>query len=448
MNPQFTDFMLPEALGRGLEKAGFETPTPVQAQVIPLAQDGLDLLVSAATGSGKTAAFLLPIMQRLLETRLDRRAARGGTRALILVPTRELARQVYIHFMRLASFTRLTAGVIIGGERRDRQIATVRRNPDILVATPGRLLDYLQSGEADLSGLEALVLDEADRMLDLGFAEDVLAIIGYSNPGRQSLLFSATLHHRGLSAITDRLLRDPRVVIVNPVREQHPDITHQVILSDGLEHKQRQLLWLLQSEPAQQVLIFTNTRERAIALGPLLQVAGQRVVVLHGELDQRERNRVMGLIHGGQVRCLVATDVAARGLDIPGMQLVINFELARSGDDYLHRTGRTGRAGEKGLAIALVEPSEWNRMEGIERYLGLDFQARAIPGLKASFTGPGRRKGPRKTTAKAKTPPAADKPKVKVRERDRKNIGKRRKPAGTAVAAGFAPLRKQVEGAD
>ena len=441
MNPQFTDFMLPEALGRGLEKAGFETPTPVQAQVIPLAQDGLDLLVSAATGSGKTAAFLLPIMQRLLETRLDRRAARGGTRALILVPTRELARQVYIHFMRLASFTRLTAGVIIGGERRDRQIATVRRNPDILVATPGRLLDYLQSGEADLSGLEALVLDEADRMLDLGFAEDVLAIIGYANPGRQSLLFSATLHHRGLSAITDRLLRDPRVVLVNPVREQHPDIAHQVILSDGLEHKQRQLLWLLQSEPAQQVLIFTNTRERAIALGPLLQVAGQRVVVLHGELDQRERNRVMGLIHGGQVRCLVATDVAARGLDIPGVQLVINFELARSGDDYLHRTGRTGRAGAKGLAIALIDPSEWNRMESIERYLGLDFQARTIPGLKASFTGPGKRKGPRKTTAKSKTPPAADKPKVKVRERDRKNIGKRRQPRGTVVAAGFVPLR-------
>jgi superfamily II DNA/RNA helicase len=452
MNPQFTDFMLPEALGRGLEKAGFDTPTPVQAQVIPLAQDGLDLLVSAATGSGKTAAFLLPIMQRLLETGLetgrDGRAARGGTRALILVPTRELARQVYIHFMRLASYTRLTAGVIIGGERRDRQIAIVRRNPDILVATPGRLLDYLRSGEADLADLEVLVLDEADRMLDLGFAEDVLAIIDRSNPGRQSLLFSATLHHRGLAAITDRLLRDPRVVIVNPVREQHPDITHQVILSDDSEHKQRQLLWLLQSEPAQQVLVFTNTRERAIALGPVLQAGGQRVVVLHGELDQRERNRVMGLIHGGQVRCLVATDVAARGLDIPGVQLVVNFELARSGDDYLHRTGRTGRAGEKGLAIALVDPTEWNRMESIERYLGLDFQARAIPGLKANFSGPGKRKGPSKSAAKAKTPPAADKPKVKVRERDRKNIGKRRQPAGKAVAAGFTPLRKKGDGGD
>ena len=199
--------MLPEALVRGLEKAGFETPTPVQAQVIPLAQDGLDLLVSAATGSGKTAAFLLPIMQRLLNAR----APRSATRALILVPTRELARQIYIHFMRLASLTRLTAAVIIGGERHDRQLAALRRNPEILVATPGRLLESVQSGAADLRDLEVLVLDEADRMLDLGFAEDVLAIIGHTNPARQSLLFSATLHHRGLAAITDQLLRSSRI---------------------------------------------------------------------------------------------------------------------------------------------------------------------------------------------------------------------------------------------
>jgi superfamily II DNA/RNA helicase len=438
MNPQFSQFMLPEALVRGLEKAGFETPTPVQAQVIPLAQDGLDLLVSAATGSGKTAAFLLPIMQRLLSVR----APRSATRALILVPTRELARQIYIHFMRLASLTRLTAAVIIGGERHDRQLAALRRNPEILVATPGRLLESIQSGAADLRDLEVLVLDEADRMLDLGFAEDVLAIIGHTNPARQSLLFSATLHHRGLAAITDQLLRDPRVLVINPVREGHPDIAHQVILSDDTEHKQAQLLWLLQNEPAEKVLVFTNTRERAIALGPLLVGQGQRSVVLHGELDQRERNRVMGLVHGGQVRILIATDVAARGLDIPGVQLVVNFELARSGDDYLHRTGRTGRAGEKGLAIALVGPKEWNLMESIERYLGLEFQARAIPGLKAAFSGPGKRKGPRKSASKSRAAPAADKPRVKERERDRKAIGKRRQPTTTGEA-GLAPLRKK-----
>ena len=440
MNAQFAQFLLPETLLRGLEKAGFETPTPVQAQVIPLAQDGLDLLVSAATGSGKTAAFLLPIMQRLL----DKPSPRTATRALILVPTRELARQIYIHFMRLASFTRLSAGVIIGGERRDRQIATLRRNPDILVATPGRLLEYLQNGAAHLGDLEVLVLDEADRMLELGFAEEVLAIIGYTNQARQSLLFSATLHHRGLSAITDRLLRDPRVLVINPVREQHPDIAHQIILSDDTEHKQRQLLWLLQNEPVEKALVFTNTRERAVGLGGFLMGQGQRVAVIHGELDQRERNRVMGLFHGGQVGVLIATDVAARGLDIPGVERVINFELARSGDDYLHRTGRTGRAGEKGLAIALVGRLEWNRMESIERYLGLSFETRALPGLKADFSGPGKRKGPRKAAVKAKPKPGADKPKAKVRERDRKSIGKRRLPAAAAGEAGLSPLRKKA----
>lgn len=444
MNAQFLDFHFPEPLLRGLEKAGFDTPTPVQAQVIPLVQDGLDLLVSAATGSGKTAAFLLPIMQRFL----DIRATRGGARALILVPTRELARQIYIHFMNLASFTRLTAGVIIGGERRDRQIATLRRNPDILVATPGRLLEYLESGEGFLGDLECLVLDEADRMLDLGFADDVLAIIGRTNPARQSLLFSATLHHRGLAAITDQMLHDPRVLVVNPVREQHPNIAHQVILSDDTEHKQRQLLWLLQNEPAEKTLVFTNTRERATGLGGFLMGQGQRVGVLHGELDQRERNRIMGLLHGGQIGILIATDVAARGLDIPGLQLVVNFELARSGDDYLHRTGRTGRAGEKGLAIALVGPKEWNLMESIERYLALEFQTRAIPGLKANFSGPTKRKGPSKGKGKPKPVAVAAKPKEKVRERERKNIGKRRVPKTAGAAdAGFAPPRGKLPSA-
>ncbi len=448
MTPGFADFMLPEALTRGLAKAGFEMPTPVQAEVIPLAQEGLDLLVSAATGSGKTAAYLLPVMQRLIEVRAPHR---GGTRALILVPTRELARQVLTHFMRLAGHTRLTAAVIIGGERRDRQVGALRRNPEILVATPGRLLEYLETGEADLADLECLVLDEADRMLDLGFAEDVLAIIGACNRARQSLLFSATLHHRGLVRITERLLREPRVLVVNPPREGHPDIEHLVILSDDDEHKVRQLLWLLQTEPAAQALVFANTRERAGALGPVLMAHGQRVVVLHGELDQRERNRVMGLMHGLKVRVLVATDVAARGLDIPGVGLVVNFEMARSGDDYLHRTGRTGRAGEKGRAISLVAPGEWNQMESIERYLGLSFQAHAIPGLKAAFTGPARRKGPRKTPpkspSKSKAAPADEKPRVKERLRDRKNIGKRRRSSGAVpVPAGLDPPPRRTGG--
>lgn len=442
MNPSFTEFLLPDALLRGLANEGYATPTPVQAAVIPLAMDGLDLLVSAATGSGKTAAFLLPIMQRLL----DVQSRRSGTRALVLVPTRELARQIYIHFMRLGSYTRLAAGILTGGESKAHQIATLRKNPELLVATPGRLLEFLQSREADLGDLEILVLDEADRMLDMGFADDVLAIIGSCNPERQSLLFSATLNHRGLSGFTSQL-RDPQLVEINPIREQHPDIVHQMILSDGPEHKQRQLLWLLGHETYDKALVFTNKRESAVTLANYLVGQQQRVAYLHGELDQRERNRVMGLLHSGKVSVLIATDLAARGLDVPGVQLVINADLPRSGDEYLHRTGRTGRAGERGVALSLVSPQEWNRMESIARYLNLAVEQRSIEGLAGSFKGPVKRKGAKPSPAarKAKTAEKTEKPKVKERLRDRKNIGKRRQPstATSGTEAGHAPLAKR-----
>jgi len=445
MNTHFSEFLLPDALMRGLADAGYTTPTPVQAQVIPLAMEGLDLLVSAATGSGKTAAFLLPIMQRFIEgPRHD-----GGTRALILVPTRELARQIHDHFMRLGRYTRLTCGVITGGASKAHQIATLRKDPEILVATPGRLLEFLETGQADLSDLEFLVLDEADRMLDMGLAGDVLAIIRYSRPERQSLLFSATLKQRGLNRIIAHLLRDPRQVDIDPIRQQHPDIAHWLFLSDGLEHKQQQLLWLLRHETYDKALIFTNTREGAVALGNFLQGQQQRVAVLHGELDQRERNRVMGLWHSGRVNTLIATDLAARGLDVPGVQRVFNFDLPRRGDDYLHRTGRTGRAGETGVAISLVGPPEWNRMESITRYLNLTFELREIPGLKANFKGPVKRKKPtkpaktrNKCTSRALV---GAKQRKKERLRDRKNIGKRRVPSSVkAQEAGHAPLTRHL----
>lgn len=443
MNAHFSDFLLPDLLLRGLERAGYETPTPVQAQVIPVAMDGKDLLVSAATGSGKTAAFLLPIMQRFIDTP----AHDQGTRALILVPTRELARQIFEHFMRLGSYTRLTAGIIMGGESKAHQIATLRKNPDILVATPGRLLELVENGQTALSDLEILILDEADRMLDMGFAEDVLTIIGHCSSQRQSMLFSATLHHRGLSRITDSLLRTPEVLVINPVREQHPDIRHELLLSDDLEHKQRQLLWMLVNEPFEKALVFTNTREGANGLGSFLHAHAQRVAVLHGELDQRERNRVMGLLHSGRIDVLIATDLAARGLDVPGMQRVFNFDLPRSGDDYLHRSGRTGRAGENGIATSLVGHAEWNRMESIARYLNLNLEQRTIEGLAARFRGPSKRKGSGKSSAARKTASAAakqDKSKTKNRVRDRKDIGKRRKPASAqGVDAGQVLLPKR-----
>ncbi|MBK1721921.1 DEAD/DEAH box helicase [Thiocystis violacea] len=444
MNANFSDYLLPDVLLRGLAKAELVTPTPVQTQAIPLAMDGVDLLVSAATGSGKTAAFLLPIMQRFI----DQPRSRGGTRALILVPTRELARQIFEHFLKLGSYTRLNAGVIMGGESKAHQIASLRKNPEILIATPGRLLEFIESRQADLTDLEILVLDEADRMLDMGFADDVLSIIGATPTQRQSMLFSATLHHRGLSRITDTLLRAPEVLVIDPVRAQHPNITHRLILSDDPAHKQLQLLWILANETFAKALVFTNTREGAASLGDFLKAQGQRAAALHGELEQRERNRIMGLLHSGRVNTIVATDIAARGLDVPGIQLVINFDLPRSGDDYLHRTGRTGRAGEAGLAISLVGPPDWNRMESITRYLNLDLQQQAIEGLKATFQGPSKRKGAGKAGSAhrkaALATKAKDKPKTKNRLRDQKNIGKRRQASGTrTLEAGHRPLAKK-----
>lgn len=437
----FDDLPLSPPLLRALEKIGFDQPTPVQEAVIPVAIQGEDLLVSAATGSGKTAAFLLPTLQRLIDTE----APAEGVRALVLTPTRELARQIRESFLQLASYTRLTVEVITGGESRAHQITALRRNPDLLIATPGRLREFLDSGQADLRALQVLILDEADRMLDMGFAEEVLDIIGRASLERQSLLFSATLKQRGLDRLIGPLLRDPERIELDAVRVQHPDIRHQVLLSDDLAHKRRQLIWLLEQESFEKALIFTNTRESANQLGETLLSAGQRIAVLHGELDQRERKRVMGLFQRGEVRTLIATDLAARGLDIAGVERVFNLELPRTGEDYLHRSGRTGRAGQEGISILLVGPGEWNRMESFGRYLGLSYEWRAIEGLKAQFKGPVKKKRkPEKKDAKR------DAPKPKKRLRDRKNIGKRRKPSGSAtpVEAGQSPLKRRRDPQD
>ncbi len=445
LSERFADLDLSEPLLRGLAKAGWEQPTPVQARVIPPALEGIDLLVQAATGTGKTAAFLLPAMQRLL----DRPAPRSATRVLVLVPTRELARQICDHFFAIGSFTRLGVGLIIGGEPRGHQVAVLRRNPEVLVATPGRLLEHLERGEASLEDLEVLVLDEADRMLDLGFSTEVLAVIDQCRPHRQTLLFSATLGHRGLEPIRGRLAETSETIIIDAVREPHRDISHGIITSDDPPHKELQILWLLEHEPCAKTLIFCNTRQRVDTVTAGLRAAGLRCAGLHGELEQAERKRVLALFRDGVLSALVATDVAARGLDVPGVERVINLDVPRSGQDYLHRAGRTGRAGAQGQTVSLVLAPEWNRMESIGRWLGLALAHRDLEGLAARFRGePSRAK--RSTRGKPKKKAgnrgaAAKPPRTKERLRDRKNIGKRRRPssAGSGTPAGDEPPRRR-----
>ncbi len=456
----FSELALHERLLKALDKQGFEKPTPVQTEAVPAALKGQDLQVSAETGSGKTAAFLLPLLNRML---VDA-APNTATRALILVPTRELARQVLKHCTDLMSFTHLKAGLITGGADLKYQRAVLRKNPEILIATPGRLVEHLSQNSADLSDLEILVLDEADRMLDLGFSEDMLKITEACTADHQTLLFSATLHHKGVAEVARKVLNDAAVITLNRVQDGHSGIHQQIVLADGIKHKKQLMVRLLEKENFQKALVFTNTRDMAGQLGGLLSYHNIRAAVLHGEMEQIERNRVMDLLRRGHIDVLVATDVAARGLDVKGIELVINFDMARKGDDHVHRVGRTGRAGEQGLAISLISQSEWNLMASIERYLKLNFERRDVPGLEGVWKGPkklkasGKAAGTRKRTDKSKkdrtrkdaTGKKGTGEKVKQRHRDRKSIGKRRAPTAQEQRAselgdGFAPFKKRSD---
>jgi len=321
---------------------------------------------------------------------------------------------------------------LTGGEDFGRQAKALKKNPSVLIATPGRLLEHIEATSTDLSWLEILVLDEADRILDMGFSDDVLKIGEACNTERQTLLFSATLYHKGLGGVKKGLLKDPKNIVVDTVRTRHEGIEHRIILADNPTHKVQLLNWLLQHRKFGKALIFTNTREHAGSLHGALQSAGIRSALLHGEIPHETRKRVLELFSDGTVAVLIATDVASRGLDIKGIDLVINHELPRTGDDYAHRAGRTGRAGESGEVISLIGPREWNLMSSIKRYLGLEIEREEVPGLPAKFSGPRKQKKSGKAAGskkkKRKTRKAEPAVKTKKRLRDRKNIGKRRKP--------------------
>lgn len=379
-------------------------------------------MVSAKTGSGKTAAFLLPMLDKML--RVD--APRSGTRGLILLPTRELALQTVKTFEKLAKFTPFKCGIVIGGEAYKHQVASLRRNPEVLIATPGRLVEHLDKRSIDFYDLEFLVLDEADRMLDMGFAEDMAKIAAACREERQNLLFSATLKHRNFGRIS-AILDDPVSIEVDSFKEGHSQITQQMILADDDDHKQKLVIALVEEEQADKVFVFCKTRAQCTAVGEYLAKTDLKVGYLHGEIPQSDRKQVLNRFRDGKLQVLVATDVAARGLDVPDVDLVINFTVAHSGDDHVHRVGRTGRAGKEGKAITLVSRIDWNKNSSIERYLKIRFEPRVVKGLKASYTGPGKvKKSGKAAGAKKKTGKnAASKgPSPKKRARNTKNIGK------------------------
>jgi ATP-dependent RNA helicase SrmB len=450
----FHDLIADVQLRKAIDNLGYEQPTPVQLAAIPKALEGKNLLVSSKTGSGKTAAFLLPACQAMLANKPINPAS---TRMLILTPTRELARQIVKNAQALLRFTPMKVGMICGGEELKYQKAMLRKNPEIIVGTPGRLAEHISHKSTEFSGLEFLVLDEADRMMDMGLNEDVVKITNTCRIERQTLLFSATLEQKGLRQFIRQVIPgDAEEIFI----DEAPNlIQQQMVLTDDIKHKEKLLVAILQKSTFEKAIVFANTKIRVSQLDNFLRYHKYRTGALHGDITQDERKKVLDSFRQGKFQILVATDVAARGLDIEGVDLVINVDMAHSGDEHLHRVGRTGRADREGRAISFVAADDWNLAKGIERYLGVKFEQIGIPGVEASYKGPDKLKNSGKAAGTKKK--AGDKTeknsgrtktiteKVKVRDRDKKNIGERRQPSTPKTEAtaldGFAPPPKKVQ---
>lgn len=373
----FSELGLSAELLRATEKQGYVDATPIQQQAIPPILEGRDLLAGAQTGTGKTAGFTLPLLQRLqASTRPD---AKRHVRALILVPTRELAAQVAESVRDYGRYLPFKSTVIFGGVSINPQISQLRRGVDIVIATPGRLLDHMQRGSIRLDAVETLVLDEADRMLDMGFIRDIRKIMQVMRGKRQNLLFSATFS-KEIKQLANEFLDAPMEIQVarqNTAAEQISQLVHPVD-----RHRKRQLLsYLIGSGNWQQVLVFTRTKHLANRLSAQLEQDGLSATAIHGNKTQGARTRALADFKNGKVRVLVATDIAARGLDIEQLPHVVNFELPHVPEDYVHRIGRTGRAGLDGEAISLVCVDEKKLLTDIERLLRRDIEQVVVPGF-------------------------------------------------------------------
>jgi ATP-dependent RNA helicase RhlE len=367
----FHTFGLHPDLLRGVDALGFETPTPIQREAIPPALAGRDVLACAVTGSGKTAAFLLPVLQRLIGRPC------GTTRALVLAPTRELAAQIDTHRQGLGRHTRLTGAAIFGGVGYGPQEHALRGGADVLVATPGRLLDHLGQGSARLGGVEVLVLDEADRMLDMGFLPDIRRVLRHLPARRQTLFLSATMPPP-IVALAREILRDPVAISVERPASPAAGITHAAY-PVASELKSRLLLALLARPATRSVLAFTRTKHRANRLADFLGRHGVRVGRIHGNRTQAQRTQALAGFKDGRYQVLVATDVAARGIDIVALSHVVNFDVPALPDDYIHRVGRTARADARGDALTLVAPGEEADLRVIERAIGTRLPRLTLP---------------------------------------------------------------------
>lgn len=377
MSIKFADLNLDKNILSAVSSEGYESPTPIQAQAIPFAMDGRDIMASAQTGSGKTAAFLLPTLQKL--TKRSEKPGKGP-RALVLTPTRELAAQVEKNALAYAKNMRWFRTVsIVGGASFGYQTRALSKPVDLIVATPGRLMDLMQSGKVDFERLEVLILDEADRMLDMGFIDDIETIVEATPSDRQTLLFSATWDG-AVGKLARKLTKDPETIEVERVDDQGK-IEEQLLYCDDMRHKNRLLDHILRDANIDQCVIFTSTKAMTEVIADELYEKGFAANCLHGDMPQGWRNRTLMDLRKGRCKILVATDVAARGIDVPTITHVINYDLPKQAEDYVHRIGRTGRAGRTGIAITFAEVNEYVKVHKIEKYIGRKLPELTIEGM-------------------------------------------------------------------
>ncbi|MFZ7142966.1 ATP-dependent RNA helicase SrmB [Avibacterium avium] len=430
---QFEELDLAPELLKALAKKGYQRPTAIQLESIPAAMAERDVLGSAPTGTGKTAAFLLPALQHLLD---NPRRKPGTPRVLVLTPTRELAMQVAEQAEQLAQFTNLDITTITGGVAYQNHGEVFNSNQDLVVATPGRLLQYIQEENFDCRAVEILIFDEADRMLQMGFGQDAEKIAAETRWRKQTLLFSATLEGELLMDFAGRLLNDPVQIDAEPSRRERKKIQQWYYHADSDEHKVKLLARFIEQEKVSKGIIFVRRRETVRELSDILRKRGIRSTYLEGEMAQTQRNNAIDKLKNGVVTVLVATDVAARGIDIDDISHVMNMDLPYSADTYLHRIGRTARAGKKGVAVSFVEAHDYKLLGKIKRYTEELLKPRIIEGLEPRTKAP--KDGEVKSVSKkqkarikqkwAEKKKSEQQKKTKLRHKDTKNIGKRRKP--------------------
>ena len=419
----FASLGLSNEIVQALDEQGYTTPTPIQSAAIPKALAGHDLLAAAQTGTGKTAAFMLPSLERLKRfANTSASPAMHPVRMLVLTPTRELADQIDANITSYIKYLPLKHTVVFGGTNMDAQSQALRSGREIVVATVGRLLDHVGQKNIQLNKVDILVLDEADRMLDMGFIGDVDRIAAEARWRKQTMLFSATLEGAGLRKFAEDLLKDPAELFAEPPRSERKKIQQLVYFADTAEHKFQLLKHLLQQEDVTRSIIFVKTRERLAELVSQLQASGIDCAWLRGEMEQEKRIEALNKFRSDRVKILVATDVASRGIDLPDVSHVFNYDMPRSADTYIHRIGRTGRAGKKGCAINLIEAHDVGMMERVERYTEEKMMRRVVDSLRPQHKvskPAGKRKDKKEDDKKDEK-----KPKEKIRHRVTKNKGK------------------------